>query len=96
MSHHQEFVLVKYYLSIILNYCQYLLLAECPAGCSLCNGTENTNCFACFDGSQFLDTTNKLDSPCTDSCPSDKGVKEEIDLFEKRRCVGEAITLYMT
>ena len=64
---------------------------ECPAGCSLCNGPQNTDCLACSDGAQFLDTTNRLDSPCVDSCPSNRGVAENIDQFGRRTCIGEQL-----
>lgn len=80
------------YLCVILIYWQ-CLFAECPTGCSLCTGPRNNDCLACFNGSQFRDTTNKLDSPCTDSCPIDKGVMEEIDQFGRRLCVGKLIIM---
>ena len=64
---------------------------ECPAGCSLCNGPQNTDCLACSDGAQFLDTTDRLDSPCVDSCPSNRGVAENIDQFGRRTCIGEPL-----
>ena len=64
---------------------------ECPVGCSLCNGPQNTDCLACSDGAQFLDTTNRLDSPCVDSCPSNRGVAENIDQFGRRTCIGEQL-----
>ena len=80
------------YMHKLLNNSLSEIFTECPVGCSLCDGPQNTDCLACVDTSQFRDTTNKLDSPCTDNCPSDRGVMNSTQ-FGIRLCVGEIFVL---
>ena len=87
-------VCVCVYVCVCMSVC--LSVTVCPMGCSLCTGPMNTDCLSCSDGSHFRDTTNKLDSPCVSSCPSDRGVMNQTDQFGRKTCVGEYVTACMS
>ena len=56
----------------------------CRSGCSLCNGSRNSDCLACEDTTLYRDTTNRLGAPCVTSCGSRTVPKE--DVFGIRTC----------
>ena len=50
---------------LIMATCIY---AECPMGCSLCNGPLNPDCLACENVELYRDTTNRLSSASVAQC----------------------------
>ena len=56
----------------------------CPTGCSLCNGPQNSDCFACQNTNLYRDTTNVLNATCVTHCVA--GTTQGIDVFGVRTC----------
>jgi len=58
----------------------------CSSGCSLCNGTRNSDCFACEDTTLYRDTTNiqVFSGVCVTRCGS--SMKANEDVFGVRTC----------
>ena len=71
------------------NKTDHLKTSECPSGCALCTGPMNSNCLACIDPSLYIDTTNKLDFPCSADCPNSRGVMAQTDQSGRRRCISK-------
>lgn len=63
-----------------------IFYVACPSGCSLCNGSQNSDCLACGNAGMYRDTTNRLNATCVTQC-GDAGTAASVDVFGVRTCV---------
>ena len=61
------------------------IYAECPMGCSLCNGPRNSDCLACENTELYRDTTNRLSSACVAQCGA--RTRQYEDVFGVLTCI---------